>query len=143
MVGLARSCAATRRLWTSAKFGIPTIQMFRCIERMAHFAGGGCGSKDCELNCRPDYLASVTHLNYTGTVMIADIRHHLQAGPFEPFSIVTSSRDRYRIASADHAGLHPSGSRVVIWFHDDSGVTVSGLHIVAIEKETAKNNGSD
>lgn len=73
--------------------------------------------------------------------MIADIRHHLAAGPFEPFSIVTSSGDRYRIASSDHAGIHPHGSRVVIWFDDDSSVTVSGLHIVAIEKETAKKNG--
>ncbi|HEY3853515.1 MAG TPA: hypothetical protein VGO67_03880 [Verrucomicrobiae bacterium] len=70
--------------------------------------------------------------------MIADIRHHLQSGPFEPFSIVTSSGDRYRIASPDHAGIHPRGSRVVVWFDDDSSVTVSGLHIVAIEKETAK-----
>jgi hypothetical protein len=74
--------------------------------------------------------------------MIADIRNHLQAGPFEPFCIVTSSGDRYRIASADHAGTHPHGTRVVIWFDDDSSVTVSGLHIVAIEKETAKKNGA-
>jgi hypothetical protein len=70
--------------------------------------------------------------------MIADIRQHLQSGPFEPFSIVTSSGDRYRVASLDHAGIHPRGSRVVIWFDDDSSVTVSGLHIVAIEKESAK-----
>ena len=75
--------------------------------------------------------------------MIADVRQHLQAGPFEPFIIVTSSGHRYRIASADHASIHPHGSRVVIWFDDDSGVTVSGLHIVAIEKEaTAKNGGA-
>jgi len=74
--------------------------------------------------------------------MIADLRHHLQAGPFEPFSIVTSSGDRYQIASADHAGIHPHGSRIVIWFDDDSSVTVSGLHIVAIEKKAAKKNGT-
>jgi len=66
--------------------------------------------------------------------MISDVRHALQAGPFEPFVIVTSSGHRYPIASADHANIHPLGSRVVIWFDDDSGVTVSGLHIVAIEK---------
>jgi hypothetical protein len=74
--------------------------------------------------------------------MIADIRHHLDAGPFEPFVIVTSSGDRHRIASADHAGIHPRGSRVVVWFDDDSNVTVSGLHIVAVEKESAKKNGA-
>ena len=74
--------------------------------------------------------------------MIADIRHLLQAGPFEPFSIVTSSGDRHRIPSEDHAGIHPRGSRVVIWFDDDSGITVSGLQIVAIEKESGKKNGA-
>ena len=72
--------------------------------------------------------------------MIADVRQHLQAGPFEPLFIVTSSGHRYRIASADHAGIHPRGTRVVIWFDDDSGVTISGLHIVAIEKEAARKN---
>lgn len=74
--------------------------------------------------------------------MIADLRQLLQAGPFEPFAIVTSSGNRYPIASADHAGVNPQGSRVVIWFDDDSSVTLSGLHIVAIEKGTAKKNGS-
>ena len=37
--------------------------------------------------------------------MIADIRQCLQPGPFEPFFIVTSSRNRYRVATADHAGI--------------------------------------
>jgi hypothetical protein len=72
--------------------------------------------------------------------MIADIRHHLETGPFEPFSIVTSSGNRYHIASADHAGIDPRGSRVVIWFDDGGSVTVSGLHIVAIEKAAAGKN---
>ncbi len=74
--------------------------------------------------------------------MIADVRQHLQAGPFVPFYIVTSSGHRYRIASADHAGIDPRGSRVVIWFDDEGSWTVSGLHIVAIEKEAAKKNGA-
>ena len=74
--------------------------------------------------------------------MTVDVRHHLQAGPFEPFFIVTSSGHRYRIASPDHASVNPHGSRVIIWFDDDSNVTVSGLHIAAIEKEGAKKNGA-
>ena len=74
--------------------------------------------------------------------MIADVRHHLEAGPFEPFFIVTSSGHRYRIPSADHAGIDPRASRVVIWFDDGGSVTVSGLHIAAIEKETVKKNGN-
>ena len=74
--------------------------------------------------------------------MIGDVRQHLHAAPFEPFAIVTSNGRRYRIASADHAGIHPRGTRVVIWFDDDSSVTVSGLHIVAIEKGAAKNGAA-
>jgi len=70
--------------------------------------------------------------------MIADIRQLLQAGPFEPFFIITSSGNRYRVASADHADINPRGSRVVVWFEDDSSVTLSGLHITALEKEAAR-----
>ncbi len=67
--------------------------------------------------------------------MIAGIRKLLHAAPFEPFIIVTSSGNRYRVASAGHADINPLGSRVVVWFDDDSSVTLSGLHIAAIEKE--------
>ena len=67
--------------------------------------------------------------------MIADIRQCLHAGPFEPFFIVTSSGNRYRVATADHAGINPQGSRAVVWFDDESSVTLSGLHITALEKE--------
>src|SRR5439155_24305648 len=50
--------------------------------------------------------------------MIADIRQHLEAALFEPFTIVTSSGTRYGVPSADHAGLNPRGTRVVVWFDD-------------------------
>jgi hypothetical protein len=66
--------------------------------------------------------------------MIAEVRQLLDAAPFEPFTIVTSSGRRYPVPTADHAGLNPRASRVVIWFDDDSSVTVSGLHMTAIEK---------
>ena len=69
--------------------------------------------------------------------MIGDIRQHLEASPFEAFTIVTTSGHRYPVPSADHAGLNPQGSRVVVWFENDASVTVAGLHIVAIEKGLA------
>jgi len=74
--------------------------------------------------------------------VIADVRQHLAAAPFEPFSIITSSGHRYQVASPDHAGVHPRGSRVVVWFDDDSSVTLAALHIVAIEKNGSGTNGS-
>ena len=74
--------------------------------------------------------------------MIVDVRQHLAATPFEPFSIVTSTGYRYAVASAYHAGVHPRGSRVVLWFDDDSSVTLAALRIVAIEKNGSGMNGS-
>jgi hypothetical protein len=70
--------------------------------------------------------------------MTGDIRQLLAAGPFEPFYIVTSSGRRYRVPSADHASTNPQGSRVVVWFDDDSSVTLSALHIASIEKDAPK-----
>jgi hypothetical protein len=67
--------------------------------------------------------------------VIGDVRQFLHTGPFEPFVIVTSSGNRYRVPSADHATINPQGSRVVIWFGDESGVIISGLHIAAVERE--------
>ncbi len=67
--------------------------------------------------------------------MIADVRQFLGSGPFEPFVIVTSSGNWYRVPSADHATINPQGSRVVVRFDDEGGVVISGLHISAVEKE--------
>jgi hypothetical protein len=67
--------------------------------------------------------------------MIGDVRQFLGSGAFEPFVIVTSSGARYRVPSADHAKINPQGSRVVVWFDDESGVIISGLHISAVERE--------
>jgi hypothetical protein len=66
--------------------------------------------------------------------MIADVRHLVESGPFEPFAIVTSSGNRYRVPSADHANINPRGNRVVVWFDDGSGVIISGFHISAVER---------
>ncbi|HEV2393852.1 MAG TPA: hypothetical protein VG146_15980 [Verrucomicrobiae bacterium] len=75
--------------------------------------------------------------------MIGDIRKHLRATPFEPFTIVTSSGRRYAVPSADHANSNPQGTRVVVWFDDDTSVTIAGLHVSAIEvgKPSGDGNG--
>jgi hypothetical protein len=70
--------------------------------------------------------------------MITDIKRSLQAHPFEPFVIVTNSGDHYRVATPDHADINPAGTRVVIWFDDESNVTVAGLHIAAVEREATQ-----
>jgi len=65
--------------------------------------------------------------------MMDDVRRFLSARPFEPFFVVTSSGDRYRVMSSDHADVNPQGSRMIIWFDDETGVVISGLHIAAVE----------
>ena len=76
------------------------------------------------------YLSS----DLQSSCMIEDVRHHLEAGPFEPFAIVTSNGHRYDIPSPDHAGINPRRNRVVIWFDDGGHITLSALHITAVEK---------
>src|ERR1700730_7461722 len=70
--------------------------------------------------------------------MTRDLRRLLDARPFERFSIITSSGKQYEVPSPDHAGINPTKSRIVIWFDDDSSVTLSALHIAAIEKTASK-----
>jgi hypothetical protein len=65
--------------------------------------------------------------------MIGDVRKLLDQRPFVPFSVVTSAGQKYRIPTPDHAGFNPRGTRVVVWFDDDSSVTLSALHLTALE----------
>ena len=66
--------------------------------------------------------------------MIGDIKQLLEASPFEPFIVVTSGGKEYMVATPDHADINPSGNRLVIWFDDESSVTMPGLHITSIQK---------
>ena len=67
--------------------------------------------------------------------MIAEVRQHLHAVPFRPFAIVMSSGQRYRVATPDHAGVSPAGTRIIVWLDDEGSITLSGLHMVAVEAE--------
>lgn len=75
--------------------------------------------------------------------MIEFIRQSLDAVPFEPFAVVTSSGRHYPVVTRDHAGFNPRGSRIVIWFDDDSSITISNLHIVAVSKGPIASNKDD
>jgi hypothetical protein len=66
--------------------------------------------------------------------MISEVKRLLEAQPFESFSVVTTSGKQHEVPSADHAGISPRAGRMVIWFDDDSSVTLAALHIAAIEK---------
>ncbi len=66
--------------------------------------------------------------------MIQRIRELLRATPFVPFKIKTSDGGEYIIATSDHGAISPNNSRVLVFSDDDSQITLSGLHIVAIDE---------
>jgi hypothetical protein len=69
--------------------------------------------------------------------MVEKIRQLLGQVPFVPFSIRTTDGREYVVATADHAVVRPSGSRVIIFGDDDKDIYLSGLHIVAVEEGAA------
>jgi hypothetical protein len=70
--------------------------------------------------------------------MIEEIYRLLSLRPFERFRIVSSSGEHYDVPTPDHAGLNPRHNRVVVWFDDGGSVTLSSLHITAIEKTAGR-----
>jgi hypothetical protein len=68
--------------------------------------------------------------------MVADVRRLLGKSPFTPFTIVTSSGQRYRVASPDHAGVDPESTRMVVWLEEGGSVILAGLHMASLEVET-------
>ena len=69
--------------------------------------------------------------------MMDEIRRRLENKLFQPFSIVTSSGEKYRVASRDHISIAPRGTRILIWFDEGGSVLVASLHITAVEEEAS------
>jgi hypothetical protein len=67
--------------------------------------------------------------------MVKEIKRHILASPFRPFTLIMSSGQRYKVPTADHAGFSPTGTQAVIWFNDGSSVILSAIHMTAIETE--------
>lgn len=65
--------------------------------------------------------------------MIAEFDAYLKQRPFQPFVLVTSAGQKYRVASPDHAHVHARRTRVMIDFDEGGGVVIAALHMAAIE----------
>ena len=68
--------------------------------------------------------------------MTDEIQERLNRKLFVPFTIITSSGEKYRVPSRDHFGFSPHKSRVLVWSDRDTTALIAVLHIVAIEDET-------
>jgi hypothetical protein len=66
--------------------------------------------------------------------MIQRIRELLRTAPFAPFKIKTSDGAEYLIATNDHAAVTPNNMRVLVFDDHEKQITLSGLHIVAVEE---------
>ena len=69
--------------------------------------------------------------------MTADIRQHLQAQPFMPFTVYVADGREYRVPTPDHAHVYPSGGRVSIYTDDKEFVLpallLSGLALDGVQ----------
>ena len=70
--------------------------------------------------------------------MTADIRLHLAAQPFIPFTVHVADGREYRIPTPDHAHVYPSGGRVSIYTDDDRefilpALLLSGLALDGVQ----------
>ena len=70
--------------------------------------------------------------------MTADIRQHLQAQPFIPFTVHVADGCEYSIPTPDHAHVYPSGGRVSIYTDDDKefilpALLLSGLALEGVQ----------
>jgi hypothetical protein len=68
--------------------------------------------------------------------MVNDIRKLLAARPFVPFVVHTTDGREYRVPTAEHASVSPSGGRINIWGDDDTtnilpALLISGVKIQA------------
>lgn len=62
--------------------------------------------------------------------MIDQIQSLLHATPFVPFTVITSSGDKFHVPHPDHALISPRGTRVTIYDDNDVASLVTVLHIV-------------
>ncbi len=65
--------------------------------------------------------------------MIDELRRLLEKIPFLPFTILTSSGQRYEVKSLDHINIGPTAKLVAIWHDDGTFTAISPLHIAALE----------
>ena len=65
--------------------------------------------------------------------MTDDIRAHLQAQPFVPFTIHVSDGKEYRVPTPDHAHVLPNNMRVDIYLDDGRTFRLAVRQLSAVE----------
>jgi hypothetical protein len=64
--------------------------------------------------------------------MTSDIRQHLAAQPFIPFTVHVADGREYRIPTPDHAHVSPKGGRVSIYTDDEREFILPALLISGV-----------
>jgi hypothetical protein len=68
------------------------------------------------------------------SIVIPRIRELLHAAPFEPFAVRTSDGRQYAVPTPDHAAVHPTAPRVIVFLDNGGQIDISGLHLAAVVK---------
>ena len=68
--------------------------------------------------------------------MMEQIRRLYSAEQFFPFTIVTSSGERFEVPTRDHLAFNPQKTYVLVFFDDGTHITLTGLHIVGVVEKT-------
>ena len=68
----------------------------------------------------------------------------MNAEPFTPFVVKTSDGSQYRVKHPDYVATSPKGGRITLYEGgDETGTTLSALHIVAVEPTGAAKMPAD
>ena len=72
--------------------------------------------------------------------MTDDIREHLLAQPFVPFTIHVADGKEYRIPTADHAHVLPNGMRVDIYLDGGRTFRLPARQLSAVETDAPRSS---
>jgi hypothetical protein len=73
--------------------------------------------------------------------MTSDIRQHLQAQPFVPFTVHVADGREYHIPTPDHAHVHPNGERVSIFTDNDREFILPALQLSGLALDLSAGSG--
>lgn len=64
--------------------------------------------------------------------MLEQVRHFLNAEPFQPFDLRISDGREYHVPTPDHAHIRPGEKQLYIYLDDGRDVAISTLHLAAV-----------
>jgi hypothetical protein len=71
-------------------------------------------------------------------MLAGTIKQKLMNNPFEGFIITMNDGRKFKITHPDYADVSPKGTKVIIYFDDDSSIDLSSILIASVENVKTK-----